>query len=96
MEEKYIPEVGDKVRLLVSEDNFNSEMELIVKNNPIVTITEVIQDGTYNPPIKIRFKNSGKWGWTLENKHFEPIITPIKPNKSHNKALIKLIKYSIT
>ncbi len=93
--EKYIPQVGDMVRLLISHSNMNDVMESIVNNNPIVKITDIeaIKYGS-EPKIKIRFNGDEGWDWTLHNKHFELYETIRKPNKSHNKALIKLIKYA--
>lgn len=89
---KYIPKVGDSVRLLISDSNMNEEMKEIVKNNPIVTVT-AIEEITYgdNPKIRIRFDGDKRWDWTLYDNHFEYVNNS---NKSHNKALIKLIKYA--
>jgi len=57
---KYIPQVGDKVKLLVSDSNFNEYMEDIVKNTPIVTITSVTENSTYPNEYNIDF-DENKW-----------------------------------
>lgn len=106
MSSRYIPQVGDTVRLLKSETNWWTKedkeaaredfdsMDCILEKTPIVTITEVIAYQAGREEYSIKFENGGKWQWTTANNHFELYIPKIKPNKSHNKALIKLIKYA--
>jgi len=101
MKEKYIPKVGDTVKLLKSKVNWATDeecgdgeisMDAILEQTPIVIITAVEDDEYSDGEYNIRFDNDGGWQWTTANKHFKLYKPTIKSNKSHNKALIKLLK----
>ena len=73
MKNKYIPNVGDIVELIISDRNFNSKMISIVENNPIVKVTKVFP--YHDLGYRINFDNDGNYDWTTFNNHFKPIKT---------------------
>lgn len=98
---KYIPKIGDVVILQKSEYNWASKedcgddtisMDEILEKTPIVTITDVRKCRVYDKHYEISFDGDGKWHWSTADNHFKPYKTANESNKSHNKALIKLLK----
>ena len=71
--------VGDKVRLLISNRNFNAQMARIVNENPIRVVTDVRKGLRYY----IKFNGYGGWSWCEDDGHW---TTDLKPPK--NKKII--------
>jgi hypothetical protein len=76
MEEKYIPKVGDLVKITKSERNWNNMMDKYV--GEIFKIEDILlnNDGKQR---SIKFKDSnvngtGRHSWIYEHGHFEPYI----------------------
>lgn len=98
---KYIPKIGDVVILQKSEDNWASKedcgddtlsMDEILEKTPIVTITDVRKCRVFRKNYEISFNGDGGWHWSTTDNHFKFYNTVKISNKSHNKALIKLLK----
>jgi len=97
---KYIPQVGDTVRLINSGDNWcdesatTSTMTEIQENTPLVIVTKVSKDDTNEKEdhYAIRFDGDNGWQWTTRNGHFELYEEKFAKDKSHNEPLIKLLK----
>lgn len=99
--DRYIPKIGDVVILQKSENNWASKedcgddkisMDEILEKTPIVTITDVRKCRVFSKNYEISFDRDGGWHWSTSNDHFKPYRTAKASNKSHNKALIKLLK----
>lgn len=94
---KYIPQIGDTVRLINSGDNWCDEdmedsMTNIAERTPLVIITKVIDD-TVRPNethYTIKFDGDCGWKWATRNGHFE--FYSSKKDDSHNEPLINLLK----
>lgn len=97
--------VGDEVKLLISNTNFNtinemrsfdnpegkSSMEYIVIHNPVVTITQLTQNDIED--CRIRFDNSGAWSWCAKDGHFVPYKKQTKlEDMSYLITLIKKLQ----
>lgn len=99
--DKYIPKIGDVVILQKSEDNWASKedcgddkisMDAILEKTPIVIVTDVRKCRVSSEHYEISFDGDGKWHWSTSNNHFKSYNTAKISSKSHNKALIKLLK----
>lgn len=102
IEEKWVPKVGEYVKLIHSKDNWSEirdgetlSMTEIFELNPIVKVTKVIEC-LRNNDIEIKFKNSTKcWSWCLKNGHFEkydgPEIKKTRKKKENLKYLIPFL-----
>lgn len=61
--------IGDQVKLLHSQLNWDSDMTKIVDNNPIVTVTDIYYDGSGNKHC-IEFEEAKNFQWTFEDGHY--------------------------
>lgn len=76
--------VGDYVKITKSKLNWASQMDSY--DGKIVQITKIIQDDI-DDNLEIRFKDSGNWHWTFDDRHFVkcdtpktlPLIDPLDP-----------------
>lgn len=84
--------VGDRVELVNSGENWHENMTKIVKQNPVVRINSIFNDGFDDK--QILFAGDQGFTWTSANKHFKEYIisNKTKEKKENYRYLIKILK----